>query len=344
MWYLAWSYYMQKDYDKAIERINGLLGGKENHKMEDRLLYWKARCLEFLGRNDEARSLYSEILGDHPIGYYGVLSKRHLDGDEREFANFGLVSPEKSSKAKNATEYPAYEKVRPTSPHLSKAFFFDRLSLHEEAARELAAASGEKADTNLILTLAARNFAHDIAFQIVYQRYASILRSTPVHSGFENFIWEMSYPESYKPVVERLAGKTLDPRLVYAIMRAESNFRPRVVSPAGAVGLMQLMPVTAQKMAMEIGNRGFDTRDLYRPSKNIEYGIEYLNKLDNLFPDNTVAIIASYNAGEEAVGRWLKHGYSNDVEEFIEEIPYDETNLYVKKVMMSYWILQRLYP
>jgi soluble lytic murein transglycosylase len=62
-----------------------------------------------------------------------------------------------------------------------------------------------------------------------------------------------------------------------------------------------------------------------------------------MFPGNEAAVIASYNAGEQAVDRWLKNGSFNDIEEWIEEIPYSETNLYVKKVLNSYWDYQRLY-
>jgi len=344
LWYLAWSHYKLKEYETAVARFTALLKDRSSQKIKDRIMYWKAQSLEHMGRKEEARQLYREILGDHPLGYYGVLAKRRLEGDQRGFDDFALTSLAKPRREKKAPYHISIGKIMPSAPHISRAVFFDHLDLHEEAARELRAALAEKTDPDIILKLAAGNFAHDVAYQLVYQRYVSILHSMPARSdGFERFVWEMSYPEAYKPVVERLAGKNPDPRLVYAIMRAESNFRPAVVSPAGAVGLMQLMPVTAQKMAKELSNKVFDTRDLYKPAKNIEYGISYLKKLNSLFPNNHVAVIAAYNAGEEAVGRWLGHGYSQDVEEFIEEIPYDETNLYVKKVMMSYWILQQLY-
>ena len=362
LWYIAWSYYKLKDYDSAVRIMNDLSRGgrakKSRIKIDDRVAYWKARSLENAGRRDEARALFREILSDHPIGYYGVLSKRRLEGDTRSADNFVDASMCKITPAvKGPTprgcfswprgnfkvSVPNWENV--LSPHLARAIFFDRLNLHEEAAKELHAAIGMErdADTNLVMWLAGKNFAHDISYVLAHQRYASLLRSLPQSDGFERFVWEQSYPEAYKPVIEKLVGSHFDPRLVYSIMRAESTFRPAVVSPSGAIGLMQLMPVTAQKMAGELGNH-FDVHDLYSPAKNIEYGIQYLKKLYGLFPDNTIAVIASYNAGEEAAGRWLKHGYSTDIEEFIEEIPYDETNLYVKKVIMTYWILQQMYP
>lgn len=358
LWYIAWSHYKLKDYDSAVRSMNELLKGgrakKSKIKIDDRVAYWKARSLENSGRRDEARALFREILSDHPIGYYGVLSKRRLEGDIRTSKDFADIEAYEWPKGQWKMNVPNVGDIASSSPHLARAIFFDRLNLHEEAAKELYAVFKEgvgatsvapaQSISNLVMWLAGKNFVHDISYVLAHQRYAPLLRSLPHSDGFERFVWEQSYPEAYKPVVEKLVGQRFDPRLVYSIMRAESNFRPAVESPAGAVGLMQLMPVTAQKMSDELGDNEFDAHNLYRPSKNIEYGIQYLKKLYGLFPDNTVAVIASYNAGEEAVGRWLKHGYSPDIEEFIEEIPYDETNLYVKKVMMSYWILQQMYP
>jgi len=106
---------------------------------------------------------------------------------------------------------------------------------------------------------------------------------------------------------------------------------------------MQLMPTTANRMMGESGDNRIDRRDLYRPAINIMLGTQYLKILDEMFPGNSVAVIASYNAGEEAVARWLANGRMNDIEEWIEEIPYSETNLYVKKVLASYWNYKRLY-
>jgi soluble lytic murein transglycosylase-like protein len=354
LWYIAWSFYKIGKYDQAIAALDTVLkqGGKiKKNRIDDRVMYWKARSLENLGKSNAARNLYSEIIKKHPRGYYGELARRRLEGDRRGANNFADVSSQKAFRSRWSPDVPPPDSLD-NFWHLRRAAFFDRLNLHEEAAGELAAASSEindkkvnsAADTGLLLLLASRNFAHDVSYVIANQRYKALLDSIPYSNGFERFIWEQSYPEAYRPVVESLCGDFLDPRLVYAIMRAESAFRPKVVSSAGAVGLMQLMPATAQKMAKLGKDTSFDTRELYRPPKNLEYGIRYLKMLDEMFAGNKVAVIASYNAGEEAVGRWLKHGYSTDIEEFIEEIPYDETNLYVKKVLANYWILQRMYP
>jgi soluble lytic murein transglycosylase len=126
-------------------------------------------------------------------------------------------------------------------------------------------------------------------------------------------------------------------------MREESRFRPDALSPAQAMGLMQIIPPTGVAIARELGRKGFVPEQLYRPVVNIEYGVQYLNTNLKRFGGALPQTIASYNAGPDAVARWLKARPDREWDEFIEEIPYQETNRYVKKVLKSYYIYCLLY-
>jgi len=229
---------------------------------------------------------------------------------------------------------------------MESAIELDRLGLHEEVGREIRAID-TKRYPHLVepaMWFAQRNFAHDFSYRIANGRFKETLKDQPGGDPFSRFIWEQAYPSAYDPVVERYASISgVDPLLVWSVMKNESTFRPQVISPAGAVGLMQLMPTTAQRLAGDAGVSGHSRDDLYDPATNIAYGVTYLGKLSRMFDGNAVAMIASYNAGEEAVGRWLANSRAADIEGWIEQIPYDETNLYVKKVLTSYWTYQRLY-
>jgi len=343
LWFLAWCYYKSGDFDSAIERFDFLLKqGSESKNMRDRLIYWKARSLEQMGKNNESRKLYSDIVEKDRLSYYGILADQRLNGGtSKDLDVVGRLKADKHWKPDIS------DKNIADNSHLAKALFFDKLNLHSESADEIVRAFlkvENQEDSKLLLWLASRNLTHDIAYRIVRREYASILKSHRCSNSFERFVWEQAYPRAYSPIVESLNKKDkLDTMLVYALMHAESTFRPKVVSPVGAIGLMQLMPTTAKKVSEGLGESTFDAKNLYVPSKNIEYGMAYLNKLSDMFDGNKVAMIASYNAGEEAVSRWIQHGdYSSD-EEFIEEIPYSETNLYVKKVLRYYWLMKDLY-
>jgi soluble lytic murein transglycosylase len=129
-------------------------------------------------------------------------------------------------------------------------------------------------------------------------------------------------------------------------MREESTYRPRVRSPTGAVGLMQLMPRTAARIGGQAGVPGA-VAHLEDPGTNIALGTYYLGSLLDRYGGNPVRALAGYNAGEDAVDRWLKEipaELSKEGDVFVEEIPYLETRNYVKKVMKSYQVYLRLYP
>lgn len=375
MWYLAWCNHMSDKDAEAISIINDMMG-KSGRKsgIHDRLLYWSGRLLEKMGRKDEARKNFEGVIYNHPGGYYAELSRRRLNGDKRSVTNFISVDGPQKTRDFSQVPPPDYRRAgrgprlatggqagAPTyqpagkqgprrtgaqgqvfSSHLGRAVVFDRLGLREEAARELRASSfGTSRD---MIEIASRNFAHDVVYRFTEGRHYKQLKTSWPLGDLPRPIWEGALPRAYEPLTSWLtADSEIDPMFVWAIMRNESAFKPWVISPAGAVGLMQMMPTTANRLVRENGMEEVDRRDLYRPAQNIALGIAYLKKLSRLFPSNPVAWIASYNAGEEAVGRWLKNGPTDDIEEWIEEIPYDETNLYVKKVLVSYWKYQRLY-
>lgn len=125
------------------------------------------------------------------------------------------------------------------------------------------------------------------------------------------------FPKRYNPLIKAAAKRYgVDPRLVHAVIRAESGYRPDAVSPKGAIGLMQLMPPTAKR---------FGVVDSYNPEQNINGGTQYLSELIELFDSDIALALAAYNAGEHKV---IKYG--NNIP------PYNETRDYVVKVMALY--------
>jgi soluble lytic murein transglycosylase-like protein len=152
------------------------------------------------------------------------------------------------------------------------------------------------------------------------------------------------YPAPYREIIVRAAARRgVDPRLVLAIMRQESGFRPRAKSQAAARGLLQLTVDTAAKFAPRAGLNNLQDMELYRPETNILVGSEYLSELMRLFPDQPEAVIASYNGGEDNVARWIKRGRQRDAGVFAAEVGFAETKDYVFKVMSNYRAYRRLY-
>ncbi len=150
-------------------------------------------------------------------------------------------------------------------------------------------------------------------------------------------LWRMAYPGSYRAEVARWARKADVPaELLHALLREESGFRPRALSPAGAVGLSQLMLPTARLMAHQLGLGRPSRAELRVPSLSIRLGSRYLGSLVRRFDGSFALALAAYNAGPGTVRRWLGRRDRGEVDEFVEEIPFPETAAFVKRVLSSF--------
>jgi len=179
-------------------------------------------------------------------------------------------------------------------------------------------------------------------YHLISQIPVDALRTEPGPSN--RWAWECAYPmpfaEDMKDDLAPLAPHDrssggADEILAYAVMRQESNFDPDAISPAHAVGLMQLLPETARVVAGEL-QLPYDEVRLTQPSFNVALGTRYLVDLGEKFtrsPARLPLIVAAYNAGDEAVTRWLSRVPKMDIDEFVERIPYAETRGYVARVM-----------
>jgi soluble lytic murein transglycosylase len=154
-------------------------------------------------------------------------------------------------------------------------------------------------------------------------------------------LWLLAYPQGFwQSVVSASRKYGMDPYFVAAIIREESQFRPEAVSPAGARGVMQVMPTTGEWIARNAGIAGFDRARLFEADMNITVGTWYLSHLMKRFQGDLYRVSAAYNAGPEAVAAWTGSG---DTAAFVETIPYMETRGYVKKVLRNYAEYRRLY-
>jgi soluble lytic murein transglycosylase len=134
----------------------------------------------------------------------------------------------------------------------------------------------------------------------------------------------------------------IDPWLVASILREESGYRREVVSVSGAVGLLQLMPDTAARLAPEAGVSDFAVARLVEPALNLRLGAFYLDRLARRFGGALEPTIASYNAGPDAVTSW-RRGVVPPGDEWVESIPYEETRGYVRRVLRSLHVHRTLY-
>ena len=153
--------------------------------------------------------------------------------------------------------------------------------------------------------------------------------------------WRLVYPVHYYEDIKKYADETGNcPPLMLSITREESYFNPHASSYVGAKGLMQLMPATAAEIASK---KSLGYYDLSNSASNIKLGNYYYAYIKSLLSGMDVSAIASYNGGIGSVTRWKKSLSYTDTDSFVEQIPYEETQNYVKKVLRSYWNYIRIY-
>jgi len=155
---------------------------------------------------------------------------------------------------------------------------------------------------------------------------------------FSDLRWRLVYPVHY---YEEIKKHKLDnnPTLLLSIMKEESHFDDQARSCVGALGLMQLMPATAREVSNAYGLSG----SLYNPENNIRTASLYFSKIKRILHGKSALAVLAYNGGFNAVSRWKQYLDYEDFDEFLELIPYDETKLYLKKVLRTYWCYTNIY-
>jgi soluble lytic murein transglycosylase len=143
--------------------------------------------------------------------------------------------------------------------------------------------------------------------------------------------------------VRAVKGRDVDPRLMLAIMRQESGFKPSAKSGAGARGLMQFTPDVAAKYAPQVKLGRLTEEDLHRPEVSILLASAYLDELSKMFDGLPEAVAASYNGGEDNVARWVVRAVHKDPGVFTSEVGFNESKDYVNKVMANYRAYKILY-
>ncbi len=170
-----------------------------------------------------------------------------------------------------------------------------------------------------------------------------IIISLYAHFRIEEKILKHFYPTKYSEYVYDYANSNeIDPLLIFAVIKTESNFKEKTVSRSGAIGLMQLMENTAEEQAKK-SNLLYSKEKLYEPEYNIRLGTEYFASLLKMYDNNYILAFAAYNAGIGNVNNWIDTGRIKEDGSDFENIPFKETNMYVRKIIRNYKIYKRIF-
>ena len=341
----AWLSRRAGDLDQALvqlEAIEQTAAGLDPYE-HARAAYWRARILEGRGGEgkESARQLWADLAVRYPTDYYGLLARARL-GE----AGVAVAQPRPALPVGEASYDPG---PLQGDPHLRAGLVLFRIGFAKAAAEELEAVPlgrikpGEPLDPVLLVAdVLDRLGDHRTAHQLLRTRARDAFRRPPDADNLR--AWLIAYPAAYREEVGRAARAAAVPaELIQALMREESALDPRIISPAGAVGLTQLMLPTAKQVAARLHLARPSRGDLMQPSLNIRLGAQYLGELVRRYDGEVPLALAAYNAGAGAVARWQEALPGVPLDEFVEQIPVEETRGYVKRVLRSYAAYATLY-
>jgi len=329
-WRLAWMRYFQGDHHHAYDAFRRIAVDKGADRYKNAALYWQGRTAEKIGRPEEARQLYLRIVSSQEDTYYLAPAARAL-------VKMGVAIEERRAPSPEPPPEPPRSMDQGSSFHLARAQELAQISLHHLALAELDEIKNLSSGDPVLMLVLAREYARIQAYN------RSVVLANQLNQPSDQ-LDRYRYPLAYWEMVRKKAEERgLDPYLILALMRQESTFDPKALSPASAHGLMQLLPSTAARAATRIGLRPPRRERLFDPDINLTLGAYHLKALLRRYSNSLVKAVAAYNAGENAVDRWLRQIPAEDEEEFIERIPYGETRLYVKLVLRNYLNYKRIY-
>jgi len=297
--------------------------------------YWAGRAAAQTGRTDLAADAYRRAASLYGDTYYGQEAAARLNTPVR-------VAVEPVPPDVPAGVIPTLDRFRE----------LDALAQGDDATRDLEAAAlaAPAASRPAVLLLLSQRYTQQDAPRrgIGVAEDARDALGTPAPHRMPLALWQALYPRAQWAAIQQAASRVgVDPYLIAGLIREESRFDPTAVSSAGAYGLMQLMPGTAQSTARSLGMTSPDQRGLADPATNIALGAAVV-KAELMRFGRVDLALAAYNAGPNAARQWQAARPGADPDTFIEVIPYSETRGYVKTVQQSAamyrWLYQNGHP
>lgn len=336
LWYRAWNLRRLSRWPDVIQALEQVQIHDDSLTALARYKFWLANAYRKQGDGERAQSILADLTETNPFSYYGVLAFRELG---RPLPSLHAktpppYNPRSRSSLPDRVRVPADWFVALGETAVARKFV-DSFPLY--SLWKVHGTRGEKED---YLSMLAR-LEHYLALN---RRLDEL--SEEERKGFLLGRPDLSFPTPYRDTIMREAEQRgVEPSLIYSIIRQESSFNPMARSPADAFGLMQLIPEMASAAKQAAGLDAIEIlshEDLYDPNTNIRLGTAFIRQLLDRHGGRFVPAVAAYNASDAAIRGWMKSRYRGDALEFIEDIPYEETRLYVRLVLRNFVTYKRL--
>ncbi len=347
-WRIAFESY-RKDRDDAHDLLRAHLQQHPDSPYAENALYFLGRLQERKNDIASARACYDELATRFPNTYYAIVARERLKDPsvQAAVASASMLEFLHAVSWPARPEFPSFEPGKIAQSRVSRAGLLQLTGLNDLAEGELkfgAHHDGEQENVyayELARYAAARN-APDQAMRYI-KSYAPGYLYMPLDQAPVTF-WQLAFPIPYRgSIVQYSHEESLDPFLVAALIRQESEFNVKVISHANAYGLMQLLPSTGRQLARHFGIRRLSSEQLLMADRNIQLGTYFFHNLLNSYGGQIEIALASYNAGPGRANLWRTWGPFREPAEFIETVPFHETRGYIQIVLRNADVYRRLY-
>jgi soluble lytic murein transglycosylase len=344
--------YDSGSYEEAAEAYDDLAAGLSGDERA-RALLWRGKALAAQGSQEAAEAVWTSMLDLNSDGYFSLraavllgrgtdaVSDGDLPGDDSDWPAIEDWLIEVTGDASGETAAPPSMADR----HFAIGSSLASLGMQAEADAEFETAlfaAGN--DPGQLLELARRFDAlnlHHLSSRSA-TRLLDVVDDEDAAVAPED-LWRAAYPVPFSDaLLAATESSDVPPLLLLSMIRQESFFNPRAGSPAGALGLTQVIGPTGGAIAEELGESGFEVENLYRPSTSLQFGAHYLAQQLDGFDGDVYQALAAYNGGPGNAQRWGEAS-NGDVDRFYEEIDFAETRLYIKLVGENLARNQQLY-
>lgn len=321
--------FLDRDYRRAADTFQEYLDLHPEGRRMEQATYWLARSLAGLGRDADATALLRRLRAREPLSIYAVRAAERLGESPLD------IPMEPAPPRDTAVD----ARVRKGLERVDVLADLDRRDdlVHEV---ELLRGHFDQRDGG----------AYALAEALIDRGYTLSAISMGWDIKRREGHWNprllrIVYPFPFQSMVlPEARANDLDPYLVAGVIRRESAFSPVVVSRAGAIGLMQIMPRTGEGLARGAGIDRYDTSLLEEAEINLHLGTRYLRSLLDRFDGRVPLVLAAYNAGPNRARRWESLPEARDMELFAERVPYAETRDYIRHVLLFRDLYRALYP
>ncbi len=347
-WHVAFESY-RNDGGDAYDLLRAHIEQYADSDDADNALYFLGRLLERKNDNASARACYQELVEHFPNTYFAIQGRERLKSPALQAATASPKTVEflHALKWPAKPEFPSFEPGGTVKIRITRADLLRLTGLNDFAEHELkfgARNDGEQVNVYALqlARYAAERNAPDQALRYIKAYTPGYLHMPLDEAPLE--YWQLAFPIPYRDsIVQYSRDESLDPYLVAALIRQESEFNVRVISHANAYGLMQLLPATGKELARHFGIRRMDSNQLLTANRNIQLGAYYFRNLLNSYDGQPEIALASYNAGPGRANLWKTWGPFREPAEFVEIVPFHETRGYIQIVLRNADVYRRLY-